>query len=261
MNISIKMLKIVTIILWIIIVFFSVTAVISAMNLGIIIGEVQIFPSGNGITFSLPFSISNDGFYEIVDLNLTTRVTDPDGIVLDLSETVISSIPPGTNVSESHKVTIDINDMLSMNQESLLLKDSNFMVELFSVLDFAKVVPVQLSTNTSIPWGAPFAQLSIGQFAVSPHNTTHVEAKIPISFENHAILDIFGTLIVEVYDNSIEQIASEKTLINVPSGYSYSENASFFVKEQDVSTLTNSGILHMIFETPMFTVDWDEQYG
>jgi len=260
MNISIKMLKIVTFVLWIIIVFFSITAVISVTNLGITVGDVQILPSGSGILFSLPFSISNDGYYELADINLTTSVTDPDGTVLDQSETFISSIPQGTNVSESHKVSIDLDAMQLLDQESLLLEDSDFNVEIITVLNFARTVPVQLSANTTIPWGAPFAQFSIGQISVFPHNSTHLEATIPISFENHAILDIAGTLIVETY-NSQERITSGMNIINVPSGYGYSDSVSVFISQQDVLEFTSSGTFHMIFETPMFTVDWDEQYG
>ncbi len=72
------------------------------------LGEVKMLPSSQGITFSLPFSINNDGYYELADLNLTTCVTDPDGKILDKSETFIPSIPRGTNVNATHKVSINL---------------------------------------------------------------------------------------------------------------------------------------------------------
>ncbi|PVX24265.1 MAG: hypothetical protein CW691_08130 [Candidatus Bathyarchaeum sp.] len=260
MKIAIRMLKIVTVILWIIIVFFSVTAVFSVMNLGLTVGQVEMLPSSNGITLSLPFTINNGGYYEIADLNVTTRVTDSDGAVLDQTETVVASIPQGNNVSAAHKVSIDLETILSLDQTSLLLEDSDFNVEIFAGLNFAKAVPVQLSTNTTIPWGAPFAQLSVGQVSVSSHNMSHVEGTVPLSFENHAILDISGTLRLEVYNNSKEKIASGMTVISVPSGSSYTDDVSVYARQQYESALTSSGTLHMIFETPMFTVEWDEQY-
>lgn len=261
MNVAIRMLKIVTIILWLIIIFFSVTAVLSVTNMGLTVGEVQMLPSTSGITFSLPFAINNEGYYEISDLNITTQVSDPDGKLVDHTQTLIPSIPQGTNVSASHEVSIDLDDILSLDQESLLLEDSEFNVEIFAGLSFARAVPVHLSTNTTIPWGAPFAQFSIGQLSASPYNTTHVEATIPISFENHAILDIVGILRTEVYSNSRERIASGTTLINAPSGYAHYNSISVYARQQDLPTVTGGGILHMIFETPMFTVEWDEQYG
>ena len=261
MKIVVRMLSIATIILWLVILFFSVTAVFSVMNLGVNIGEVQMLPSLRGITFSLPFSIANNGYYELADLNLTTRVTDPNGTVLDLTETFVPSIPQGTNVNASHTISVDLEDVLLMDQVSLLLEDSNFNVEIFAGLNFARAVPVQLSTNTTIPWGAPFAQFSIGKISVSLHNSTHREALIPVSFENHAVLDIAGTLKLEVYNNSQEQIASGLTTINVQSHNSYVDSVFVYVKQQDVLELTSNDNLHMIFETPMFIVDWWEHYG
>jgi hypothetical protein len=120
---------------------------------------------------------------------------------------------------------------------------------------------VQISTNTTIPWGAPLAQFSLGELSVSPHNSTHVEATIPVSFENHAVLDIAGTLKIEFYNDSQELITSGLTTISVPSHHSYADSISVYVKQQDVLKLTSNGNLHMIFETPMFTLDWWEHYG
>jgi len=261
MKIAIRMLSIATIILWIVIIFFSVTAVYSVMNLGINLGEVQMLPSSKGILFSLPFSITNNGYYELADLNLTTRVTDSAGTVLDLTETFVPSIPPGTNVNATHTFPIDLDAIISMDNVPLLLNDSSFNVEIFAGLNFARAVPVQLSRNVTMPWGAPFAHFSVGTISVSPYNSTHGEASIPVSFENHAIIDITGTLKLEFYNNSDEQIASGMTDISVAPQQSYSDRILAYPRQQDISKLTGSGNLHLIFETPMFTVEWWEQYG
>ena len=257
MNIAIRALKIATVILWLIIIFFAVTAVYSVMNLGVNVGEAQMLPSSKGILFSLPFSINNTGYYEIADLNLTTRATDPDGALLDLTETVVSSIPHGSNVNATHTIAIDLDDILSMDHASLLLEDSDFNVEIFAGLNFARAVPVQLSMNTTIPWGAPFAQFSLGGISVSAHNLTHTKASIQVSFENHAILDIAGTLKLQFYDDAQELIASGMSIINAPSGHEYNDVIYVYLGLQDVSKLTSNGIVHVVFETPMFTVEWD----
>jgi hypothetical protein len=261
MKIAIRMLSIAAIILWIVILFFSVTAVYSVMNLGINLGEVEMLPSSNGITFSLPFSITNNGYYELADLNLTTRVTDLNGTVFDITETFVPSIPRDSNVSATHTISVDLDSILSMEHVSLLLNDSSFNVEIFAGLNFARAVPVQLSTNATIPWGAPFAHFSLGRISVSPHNSTHVEATIPVSFENHAVIDITGTLKLEVYNDSNEHIASGMASVNAPSQQSYADDLIVYTRQQDVSKLTSSGNMHVIFETPVFVVEWWEQYG
>jgi hypothetical protein len=261
MKIAIRMLGIATIILWLVILFFSVTAVYSVMNLGVNLGEVQMLPSSKGITFSLPFSIDNNGYYEIADLNLTTRVTDPDGTLIDLSETFVQSIPRDTTVNATHTIPLDLDSILSMDYLPFLFEDSEFNVEIFVGLNFARAVPVQLSTNATIPWGAPLADFSVGSVSVSPLNSTHAEASIPLSFENHAILDLTGTLTLELYNDSQNMITSGETVIRVPSHQSYSDRIVMYTSLQDASKVTSNGKVHVIFETPMFTVDWWDQYG
>ncbi len=261
MKIAIRMLGIATIILWLVILFFSVTAVYSVMNLVVNLGEVQMLPSSKGITFSLPFSIDNKGYYEIADLNLTTRVTDPDGTLIDLTETFVQSIPRDTTVNATHTIPIDLDSILSMDYLPFLFEDSEFNAEIFVGLNFARAVPVQLSTNATIPWGAPLADFSVGSISVSPLNSTHAEASIPLSFENHAILDLTGTLTLELYNDSQNMITSEETIVSVPSQQSYSDRIVMYTSLQDASKVTSSGNVHVIFETPMFTVDWWDQYG
>jgi len=261
MKIAIRMLGIATIILWLVILFFSVTAVYSVMNLGVNLGEVQMLPSSKGITFSLPFSIDNNGYYEIADLNLTTCVTDPDGTLIDLTETFVQSIPRDTTVNATHTIPLDLDSIMSMDYLPFLFEDSEFNVEIFVGLNFARAVPVQLSTNATIPWGAPLADFSVGSVSVSPLNSTHAEASIPLSFENHAILDLTGTLTLELYNDSQNMITSGETVIRVPSHQSYSDRIVMYTSLQDASKVTSSGKVHVIFETPMFTVDWWDQYG
>jgi hypothetical protein len=261
MKIATSMLTVATIILWVLILFFSVTAVYSVMNVGVNIGEAQMLPTTNGIKFSLPFSINNNGYYEIADLNLTTRVTDPDGQVLDLTDTLVDSIPQGETVNASHTIEVDLEDILSMDHLTLLLNDSNFTVEIFADLNFARAVPVQLSTNVSLPWGAPFADFSVGDLSISLHNSSYIELTIPVSFENHAIIDIAGTLKMEAYSNSDQRIASGVTNISVVSNQNFEDSILLYARAQDESKLVDGGKLHILFETYLFTVDWWEPYG
>ena len=261
MNISIRMLKIVSIILWMIIVFFSITLVLSVMNLGIILGEVKVSPLENGIEVLLPFSKNNNGYYEITNLNITSSTTEPSGKILDISETIINSISQGTNISESHRIVIDFDSILALDSESFLVDDSEFNIEIFAGLNFAKALPVQLSTNTSIPWGAPFSNLTIGEFNFLPQNLTHVRVEIPLSFENHAIVDLSGTLEIELFNDLDELLTIGEAIFNVPSYSNFSDTCLMILHRSDIPEIINNGSLHMIFETPMFTLEWDEQYG
>lgn len=263
MKIAIRMLGIATLILWIIIVFFFITAAFSVLNLSgsINLGEAQMLPSSKGITFTLPFSISNNGYYELADFNVTTRVTDTNGTLLDQSETFIPSIPRDTSVNATHTVPIELDYIMSTENVPLLLNDSSFNLEIFAGLNFARAIPVQISTNATIPWGAPFSHFSIGEISASRFNNTHSIASIPVRFENHAVLDLVGILKLEFYGDSQELIAYGERAINVPSNYRYNNIFTAYPRQQDVPKLTSGGDVHVIFENPAFVVDWWEPYG
>jgi len=261
MKITIRMLGIVTIILWIITIFFIVTSVYSVLQLGLTIGTVQMFPSSEGINFSLPFSITNNGYYELADLNLTTRIKDPSGTILDQSETLIPSIPKGTTTNATHTVPIDLDTIMSIDHVPLLLNDSSFDIEIFAALNFARTIPIQVSTNATIPWGAPLSHFYLGSLSVSSFNSTHGEATVHVSFGNHAVLDLIGTLKLEFYSDSQELIASGETAINVPSQRDYEGEINAYPRQQDIPKLNSRVSVHVIFETPMFVVEWEDSYG
>jgi hypothetical protein len=262
MKIATRMLAITSLILWIITIFFIVTAVYSVIQLAVTIGSVQMFPSSEGgINFSLPFSITNNGYYELADLNLTTRITDLNGTLLDQSETLIPSIPTDTTVNATHIVPIDLDTIMSIDYVPLLLNDSYFNIEVFAALNFARAIPVQVSLNRTIPWYAPLSHFSLGSPTVSHFNSTHGEATIKISFENHATLDIEGILKLEFYSDSQELIATGETAINVPPQSNYAGQINTYPRLEDTIKLQGGGSVRVIFENPTFVVEWEESYG
>jgi hypothetical protein len=257
---AIRALAIATLILWILLIAFAITAVYSIMNLGIDFGETQFFSSDDNVVLSLPFSINNPGYYDISELNVTTHVTDYNGTLLALSETFVPLIASGSNVETAHNISIDLNDLF-MGYTEFLFNDSSFDLETFISLNFAHAIPVQISMNMTIPWGAPFSNLSIGEISVLPYNSTHSEVVIPLSFENHSFFDIVGTMRLEVYNDVDELVTSGQTSLDVPSNDRYVGQVEMYLSIGDRSKLTESGNLHLVFESPMFTVEQWVSYG
>lgn len=258
MNIAIKMLSLSTFIIWIIILFFLVTAVFSVTRLNVGVGEPDIFPTSNGVTFSLPFYVNNEGYYEIADVNLTTRITDPQGQVLDVTETIVESIPPDSNVTATHTIPLDIDEILALDYMPLLFDDSEFGIELVASANFAKAVPVQFSMNTSIPWGAPLANFDIGDVVFSPFNSTHHEGLLHIHFENHAVMDIQGLMRVELYTESGRFVAWSDEVVDVGSMQSYDRTVSLYPTNLDVLEVRENNRIHVSFMSSLFTAEWWE---
>jgi len=256
---AIRALGIATTIIWILLVVFSATAVYSVMNLRIGFEEPQFSPSSKGVVLSLPFFINNSGYYDISELNITTRITDSNGTLLTLSKTFVPVVSTGSNVEAAHNISIELSDV--MERIELIFNDSFFVFDTLVTLNFAYVVPVQLSMNMTVPWGAPFSNISIGEISVLSFNSTHVRVVVPVSFENHSFFDITGTMQLEIYNDIGELVTSGETSLNVQAQSAYNEQVGMYLSVADVSKLTESGRVHLMFETPMFAVEQWIPYG
>ncbi len=256
---AIRALGIATITIWILLIVFSVTALYSVMNLDIDLGEPQYFPSNEGVVLSLPFSINNSGYYDISELNVTTRIEDSNGTLLTVSNTFVPLVSKGNNVEAAHNISIELSD--ATERTELIFNDSFFVSDTFVALNFAHIVPVQMSMNMTVPWGAPFYNVSVGEISDLPFNITHVRVVVPVSFENHSFLDITGTAQLEIYNDVNELVTSGETSLDVRSQSTYNEQVDTYISLADVSKLTESGNVHFIFETPMFTVERWMPYG
>ncbi|UCE15267.1 MAG: hypothetical protein JSV12_05100 [Candidatus Bathyarchaeota archaeon] len=254
---AIRALGIATIIIWIFLIAFSVTALYSVMNLGFGFGEVQFLPSTTGVVLSLPFFINNSGYYDLSELNITTRITDSNETALSVSETFVPLVSTGNSVEAAHNISIDLSDV--MERIGLIFEDSFFVFETFVALNFARFVPVQLSMNMTVPWGAPFNNVSVGEISVLPFNSTHVRVGIPLSFENNSYFDITGTMKLEMYNDVDELVTFGETSLDAPSQSMYNDQIN--MQPADASKLTDSGQVHFIFETPVFTVEQWMPYG
>jgi len=259
MKVAITALSIATITIWILLIAFSVTALYSVMNLGIGFGEAQFFPSSERVVLSLPFFLNNRGYYDISELNITTCIMDSDGTLLTLSQTFIPLVSKGSNIETAHNISIDLSDV--MKNMELLFNDSAFKFDTFVTLNFAHAFPVQMSMNSTVPWGAPLYNISMGEISVLPFNITHVRVAVPLSFENHSFFNITGTTQLEIYNDVDELVTSGETSLDVPSQHMYDEQVDMYLSLVDASKLTESGKVHFIFETSMFTVEQWVPYG
>jgi hypothetical protein len=133
-----------------------------------------------------------------------------------------------------------------------LFNDTVFNLDLSLKLNFARAIPFQVSTNMTMPWGAPLYNFSIGQISYNFLNLTHQEAIIPISFENHSpYFSLDGFMRVEIYNDYGELFGFSISDLNVPSHSGYNGQVKTIV---DVSMVTGSGEVHFYFETSAFSI-------
>jgi len=203
-------------IFWIILLFFTVTSVYSAFQIRPGFGPYAMTTYDGTVTASLPFHIANGGLYDISNLNLTTQINDERGVHISDSSTFVQLIPRGRNVSLTHNMPMSISQMSAENLSYLLFNDSTFYVDIALKLSFANTVPFKISTNSTMPWGAPLSNLTL-----NTPNPTPAGVIVPFSFENHSFFELNGTMSLEIVDYSDNVVGQKVINFNVQpqSGY------------------------------------------
>jgi hypothetical protein len=251
MRYAVRALGWATKIVWILMVFFAATSVYSALNVKMGFGQPQVFLSSGFIIISVPFFVNNTGLYDLSELNMKLAVTDYNESFASTSTTFVPSIPRGSNIETAHNVSMSLDEPTSKLLD-YLFNDTVFNLDLSLKLNFAGAIPFQVSTNMTMPWGAPLYNFSIGQVSYNFLNLTHQEVIIPISFENHSpYFSVDGLMRVEIYNDNSELLGSSVSDLNVPSHSGYDGQMETIV---DVSKVTGRGEVHFYFETSAFSI-------
>lgn len=233
---------------WIILLFFAATAMYSALQIRPGFGQPYTNTSNNAITISVPFYVDNRGFYDITNLNLTTLINDNNGLRVSCSSTNWPVIHPGNNVSITHNMSISLNQITAHELSHLLFNDSTLNVDVGLKLDYANAVPLKIHSNTTMYWGAPLANLAIGNMSVSAYNTTHARITVPISFENHSSLELNGIMRLEIVDNMNKVVGTGSSNFNAPRQNRCDTTLSILVSGNP----TNVREARLYFETSAF---------
>jgi hypothetical protein len=249
MKVPIRMLGIATTFFWIFLIGFFGSAVYSLRDVHFDFGDPSLSANANNeIVFSLPVTIENKGFYNIGLFNVTTEVLDKEGFVVTRGFTSIPVIRKGENVTATHNMTINVNDLLQSDQ-NYLFNDTELEIREGVSMKIAEEIPVQASTNISIPWGAPLYNFALGRPEYTALNLTHFQVTVPISFDNHALFDIAGNLQVRMRNDADLLVGDGQTTIQVSQHSSYNGYVEFYVRTADV---TGTGRFEVYFLTPFF---------
>jgi len=214
-------------ILWLVIAVFTLTVVYSAFQLGVSFDEEpRTMASGGTMTLLLPFSVENNGLYDISDLGITSIVQGSNGALVTNSSTLVSLISIGDKVNATHNISISLENMDSNSLSSLLFYDSEFKVDMSLALRYARVIPLKISTNFPMPWSAPIYNLTIGE-----PSFTDSTIVLPTTFENHSLFNLTGTMRLELVNNMNQQVGFGITDLNAPSQSFYSKNVEVAVSD------------------------------
>lgn len=236
-------------IFWIMLLLFTITVVYSALLIRPSFGEPLADSSSGTFTVSLPLALHNGGFYDISGLNITTRVTDSQGSLVTSSTTLFPLISGETSATIRHNMSISLEQASTTDLSHLLFMDSDLDVSAHLRLVYARVFPFEISFNTSMPWGAPFANLTLGGISVVPVNMTHSRILIPVSFQNHSFLEMNGTFNLETVDNMGNAVGTSSTSFDAQPGNPFGTTIEILISGNPA----NIRDARLSFQTPYFS--------
>jgi hypothetical protein len=243
------MIGIATTFFWIFLIAFFMTAVYSVKDVAFNFGEPRISANVNGeMTFSLPVTITNRGFYNIGAFTIVTQVFDAGGLSVVRGSTVVPLVRKNDEVTITHNMTIDAGDLLE-SDSNYLFNDGELMIYAAVGMEIAEVIPVEASTNFTAPWGAPLYNFVLGEPVYAPYNATHFVVTVPVSFENHAFFDLAGTVQIRMYNSTGRRIGRGEMGFDAYADSPFSGSIDFYVSMVGV---TSTGSFRVYFYTPLF---------
>jgi len=253
MKIPIRIIGIATSVFWIFLIIFSVSALYSIKDIKLEFGEPQIsLTSGDRVLFSFPIAIANKGYYNLADLNVSTEILSEQNQPIAWGHSFIPIISKGEALNTTHNIELNLTELLQRSPR-LMFNDTELGINRTVSMRAAEVIPIQVSSNNSMPWGAPLYNFTLGtpEFAaiVSPGSTARYRVIVPMSFENHAFFDLTGTVQGRMYNNTNMLIGEDQVVIEARQSSSYHGSLEFYVPATD---LTIGGHFEVLFAAPFF---------
>ena len=229
MNVPIRMLGVASTIFWVFLIAFIALAAYSIKDLSVNFGEPEFSATPDGeLNLALPLYVDNRGYYSLKEFHLSTVFSDPEGAEISRADTLVPVIPHGENITITHNVTLDPISLLEKG-EQYLFHDNDLNVSFTAGLNFAEVLPAEISANFTFPWGAPFYNFNVGEPSFELVDFTHATASVPVSFENHAVFDLAGSIRMELYDSSDSLLSESQTVLYVPQQSAYESSMEFTI--------------------------------
>jgi len=236
-------------IFWAILLLFTATAVYSALQSLPRFGQgPSVTNIGSTFVVSVPLGIYNGGFYDITKFNITTQIQDNLGTPIAQSSTFVPLIPKGENTTIEHRISFSISQVASSSLTYLLFNDTNLNLKAILGLTYANAFPIRISANLTAPWGAPMANLTLGDVTITGLNITHIRASIPFSFENRSFLGLNGTTRIEIIDNARNIIGGTVVNFDAPPKNRFERNVEILT----TGNPANIREARLYFQTPYF---------
>jgi hypothetical protein len=153
---------------------------------------------------------------------------------------------------ETHILSISLADLISEKVPHLLFQDSQLRADMAVKCTYANLVSLRFQLpNMSIPWGAPLHEFKMDEPRISPFNATHYEVDVPLSFENHAPINIVA-IHVSLINYDGEDLVSKTMTVDIHPKASFSGSLQMLLERRELG-LRKEVHPQLIFRTPDFS--------
>lgn len=202
MNASIRILGIVTSIIWVLLIVVVVFTAYSLKDFGFgLYRPIATVGQSGGVILPMSVIVNNTGVTDLNSVKVTSVFRDANGSEVSYVSSLVSVVRQRENATVTQNLTVN-SDALAKEDGQFLFKDSNCTISVGVSSTFGGLLPAELSVNVSYLWGAPFFNFTLGKPTVAAFNDTHASVTIPLSFENHAPFALTGNVKVDVYDQN-----------------------------------------------------------
>lgn len=199
---------------------------------------------------TVPITLSNRGFFALNNLYLDAKLINTTIPISFQARLGPYDIPPSTEVFPLElRAQLDLAAVTREAFAGLIFHDQRLIVSLQAAGAIAPFITVSADATLDFPWGAAAANLTFAQPQVRPLNATHMEVRVPFSFQNHSpMMTIEGTLRLKFYDAGGRIIVVSQPLgLMVQAGDEFKQEVVVVVENTMVSLLTARAVAS--FET------------
>lgn len=253
MRVPVRMVGIAASVFWIFLIIFSVSALYSVKDVRLKFGEPRCSLSpDNEMLFSLPVAVVNEGYYDLGYFNVSTGIAGGQNQMIAQGFTFLPVVSKGEAVNITHQMRVNLASLLQTHQ-SLLFNDTELQVSATVSMRAAGVIPIQISSNLSMPWGAPMYNFTLGtpefvtDFELNP--TAHYRVVVPISFENHAFFGLTGTVHMLMHNSTNAFIGEGQVAIEALQSSVYHGSLELYIP---ANVATRNGHFEVYFATSLF---------
>jgi hypothetical protein len=236
----------------IILLLFVAFVVFSATQIQFHVGNASYFINGQNFVISVPINISNNGPFDLQNLQINSTVFEGKVELLN-STTLVSRIEHNSETAFTHNLTVNIPVFIEDHQD-LLFNDTELRAAERIRVVLASLLPVGIEFNNTYSWGAPLNGFSVSNLQFQPINFTTAQVSLDVAFNNHATFPLEGNITINAFSGT-RQIMTQNLRLNVSSGGRFSSPIQLLLP-----TIVPVTRVSIVVQTSYFS--WEEDvYG